>query len=56
MLTKELEALKEAEIKMTESLQVAETTNSELEKELKCKDWEIKDLTALKDVRYCTIN
>ncbi|XP_020670334.3 coiled-coil domain-containing protein 57 isoform X1 [Pogona vitticeps] len=51
LLTKELEALKEAGLKMAESLKVAETTNSELEKEIKCKEWEIKDVAAVKDVR-----
>uniref|UniRef100_A0A8D2IYW9 Coiled-coil domain containing 57 n=1 Tax=Varanus komodoensis TaxID=61221 RepID=A0A8D2IYW9_VARKO len=51
LLTKELEALKQNGIKMAESLKVAEATNLELEKEVKCKDWEIKDLAAVKDVR-----
>ncbi|KAJ7315950.1 hypothetical protein JRQ81_002112 [Phrynocephalus forsythii] len=51
LLTKELEAVKEAGIKMAESLEVAETTKSELEKEIKGKDWEIKDLAAMKDLR-----
>uniref|UniRef100_A0A8D2J447 Coiled-coil domain containing 57 n=1 Tax=Varanus komodoensis TaxID=61221 RepID=A0A8D2J447_VARKO len=49
LLTKELEALKQNGIKMAESLKVAEATNLELEKEVKCKDWEIKDLAAVKD-------
>lgn len=56
MLTKELEALKEAGMKASESLKMAEATNLELEKEVKCKAWEIKDLTALKDAQYGTIS
>ncbi|XP_067403889.1 coiled-coil domain-containing protein 57 isoform X2 [Emydura macquarii macquarii] len=51
LLTKELEALKEAGMKAAESLQIAETTNLKLEKEAKCKDWELKDLAAVKDAR-----
>ncbi|KAJ6660380.1 hypothetical protein lerEdw1_017803 [Lerista edwardsae] len=51
LLTKELEALKEAGMKASESLKMAEATNLELEKEVKCKAWEIKDLTALKDAQ-----
>ncbi|XP_062976273.1 coiled-coil domain-containing protein 57 [Elgaria multicarinata webbii] len=51
LLTKELEVLKEVGVKVAESLKVAEATNLELEKEVKCKDWEMKDLEAVKDVR-----
>nr|XP_016846875.1 PREDICTED: coiled-coil domain-containing protein 57 isoform X2 [Anolis carolinensis] len=51
LLTKELEALKEAGIKAAESLKMAEAINLELEKEVKSKDWEIKDLAAVKDVQ-----
>ncbi|XP_053160096.1 coiled-coil domain-containing protein 57 isoform X4 [Hemicordylus capensis] len=51
LLTKELEALKEAGMKAAESLKVAEATNLELEKEVKCKAWEIKDLAAVKDAK-----
>ncbi|XP_074116597.1 coiled-coil domain-containing protein 57 isoform X2 [Sminthopsis crassicaudata] len=51
LLAKELEALKVAGIKAAESLLVAETTNLELEKEVKRKDLEIKDLTAMKNAR-----
>ncbi|XP_027728397.1 coiled-coil domain-containing protein 57-like isoform X1 [Vombatus ursinus] len=51
LLAKELEALKVAGIKAAESLLVAETTNLELEKEVKRKDLEIKDLTAVKNAR-----
>ncbi|XP_032995017.1 coiled-coil domain-containing protein 57 [Lacerta agilis] len=49
LLTKELEALKEAGTEVAESLKMAEARNLELEKEVKCRDWEIKDLTAVKD-------
>ncbi|XP_034645217.1 coiled-coil domain-containing protein 57 [Trachemys scripta elegans] len=51
LLTRELEALKEAGMKAAESLQIAETTNLKLEKEAKCKDWELKDLAAVKDAQ-----
>ncbi|XP_074080923.1 coiled-coil domain-containing protein 57 isoform X4 [Macrotis lagotis] len=51
LLAKELEALKVAGIEAAESLLVAETTNLELEKEVKRKDLEIKDLTAVKNAR-----
>ncbi|XP_007440462.2 coiled-coil domain-containing protein 57, partial [Python bivittatus] len=51
LLTKELEALKEAGKKATDSLKVAEAANLELEKQVRCKDWEIKDLTAVKDAQ-----
>ncbi|XP_068920084.1 coiled-coil domain-containing protein 57 isoform X4 [Petaurus breviceps papuanus] len=51
LLAKELEALRVAGIKAAESLLVAETTNLELEKEVKRKDLEIKDLTAVKNAR-----
>ncbi|XP_066472559.1 coiled-coil domain-containing protein 57 [Tiliqua scincoides] len=51
LLTKELEALKEAGMKASESLKMAEATNLELEKEVKCKVWEIKNLTAMKDAQ-----
>ncbi|XP_060109042.1 coiled-coil domain-containing protein 57 isoform X2 [Heteronotia binoei] len=51
LLTKELEALKDAGMKAAESMKVAEATNLELEKEVRCKDWEIKDLAAVKDAQ-----
>ncbi|KAH0629426.1 hypothetical protein JD844_011491 [Phrynosoma platyrhinos] len=51
LLTKELEALKESGIKAAESLKMAETTILELQKEITSKDWEIKDLAAMKDVQ-----
>ncbi|KYO20464.1 coiled-coil domain-containing protein 57 isoform B [Alligator mississippiensis] len=51
LLSRELEALKDAGMKAAESLQMAERTNLRLEKELKCKDWEFKDLAAVKDAR-----
>ncbi|KAL8163348.1 UNVERIFIED_CONTAM: hypothetical protein K2H54_018700 [Gekko kuhli] len=51
LLTKELEALKDAGMKAAESMKVAEAANLELEKEVRCKEWEIKDLTAVKDAQ-----
>uniref|UniRef100_A0A8C4W4H3 Coiled-coil domain containing 57 n=1 Tax=Gopherus evgoodei TaxID=1825980 RepID=A0A8C4W4H3_9SAUR len=56
LLTRELEALKEAGMKAAESLQIAETTNLKLEKEAKCKDWELKDLAAVKDDLECKLH
>lgn len=53
MLTKELEALKEAGMRAADSLKVAEAANLELDKQVRCKDWEIKDITAVKDAQYC---
>lgn len=55
LLTKELEALKEAGMKAADSLKVAEAANLELEKQVRGKDWEIKDTTAIKDAQYCII-
>ncbi|XP_026557667.1 coiled-coil domain-containing protein 57 [Pseudonaja textilis] len=51
LLTKELEALKEAGMKAADSLKMAEAANMELEKQVRCKDWEIKDITAIKDAQ-----
>ncbi|XP_034268822.1 coiled-coil domain-containing protein 57 isoform X2 [Pantherophis guttatus] len=51
LLTKELEALKEAGMKAADSLKVAEAANLELEKQVRGKDWEIKDTTAIKDAQ-----
>ncbi|KAL7989497.1 hypothetical protein Chor_012163 [Crotalus horridus] len=55
LVTKELEALKEAGMKAADSLKVAEAANLELEEQVRCKDWEIKDITAVKDAQYCII-
>ncbi|XP_061471953.1 coiled-coil domain-containing protein 57 isoform X3 [Rhineura floridana] len=51
LLTKELEALKATGTEVAKSLKAAEAVNLELEKEVKCKDWEIKDLVAVKDAQ-----
>ncbi|XP_039200182.1 coiled-coil domain-containing protein 57 isoform X1 [Crotalus tigris] len=51
LVTKELEALKEAGMKAADSLKVAEAANLELEEQVRCKDWEIKDITAVKDAQ-----
>ncbi|XP_038598832.1 coiled-coil domain-containing protein 57 [Tachyglossus aculeatus] len=51
LLSKELEAAREAGSKAEESLRQAEATNLELEKEVKGKDWEMKTLAAVKDAR-----
>nr|XP_009667087.1 PREDICTED: coiled-coil domain-containing protein 57 isoform X2 [Struthio camelus australis] len=52
LLTKELEALKEAGRRAAESLQTAETINLKLKKEIKFKDWEFKDSVAVEDARH----
>ncbi|XP_074870246.1 coiled-coil domain-containing protein 57 [Carettochelys insculpta] len=52
LLTRELKALKEARMKAAESLQTVETTNLKLEKEAKCKDWELKHLASVKDAQH----
>ncbi|XP_037593080.1 coiled-coil domain-containing protein 57 isoform X2 [Cebus imitator] len=51
LLHKELEALKEAGAKAAESLQRAETTNAELERELQSRARELRDLEAVSDAR-----
>ncbi|XP_064423719.1 coiled-coil domain-containing protein 57 [Latimeria chalumnae] len=51
LLTKELEVLREAGVRAAESLQTAETTNQELEKQLKRREWEIKDVSAMKEAQ-----
>ncbi|XP_041073328.1 coiled-coil domain-containing protein 57 isoform X2 [Carcharodon carcharias] len=51
LLSRELELLKEAGVKATESLQRAEKTNSQMEKVLQRKECELKDVVALKEVR-----
>uniref|UniRef100_A0A8D0GH56 Uncharacterized protein n=1 Tax=Sphenodon punctatus TaxID=8508 RepID=A0A8D0GH56_SPHPU len=52
LLTKELENLKNAGMKTAELLKMAETTNLKLKEEIICKDWELKDLAAVKHARY----
>eukprot|EP00062_Callorhinchus_milii_P004534 gi/632943018/ref/XP_007886733.1/ PREDICTED: coiled-coil domain-containing protein 57 isoform X2 [Callorhinchus milii] len=51
LLSKELEVLREVGAKAAESLQVAENTNHEMEKQLQRKEWDLKDVTTLKEVR-----
>ncbi|XP_054938794.1 coiled-coil domain-containing protein 57 isoform X4 [Physeter macrocephalus] len=51
LLNKELVALREAGVKAAESLQSAEAVNAELEDRLRHKDWELRDLAAVKDAR-----
>uniref|UniRef100_A0A8D0GNJ2 Uncharacterized protein n=1 Tax=Sphenodon punctatus TaxID=8508 RepID=A0A8D0GNJ2_SPHPU len=51
LLTKELENLKNAGMKTAELLKMAETTNLKLKEEIICKDWELKDLAAVKHAR-----
>ncbi|KAF5912950.1 hypothetical protein HPG69_012639 [Diceros bicornis minor] len=51
LLNKELVALKEAGAKAAESLQSAEMANSELEKRLQHRAWELRNLTTVRDAR-----
>ncbi|XP_075072876.1 coiled-coil domain-containing protein 57 isoform X2 [Mixophyes fleayi] len=51
LLTKELDVLREMELKGAESVQEAESTNQNLQEALKLKEFEIKDLSAVKDAR-----
>nr|XP_058902882.1 coiled-coil domain-containing protein 57 isoform X6 [Kogia breviceps] len=51
LLNKELMALREAGVKAAESLQGAEAVNAELEDRLRHRDWELRDLAAVKDAR-----
>ncbi|XP_059763688.1 coiled-coil domain-containing protein 57 isoform X3 [Balaenoptera ricei] len=51
LLNKELVALREAGVKAAESLQSAEAVNAELEDRLQRRDWELRDLAAVRDAR-----
>ncbi|KAJ1071901.1 hypothetical protein K5549_013768 [Capra hircus] len=51
LLNKELAALREAGAKAAESLKGAEVANAELEDRLQRRDWELRDLVAVKDAR-----
>uniref|UniRef100_A0A8C9Q256 Coiled-coil domain containing 57 n=1 Tax=Spermophilus dauricus TaxID=99837 RepID=A0A8C9Q256_SPEDA len=51
LLSKEMEALKEAGAQAAECLQRAETANAELEKQLQGRAWELREVEALKDAR-----
>ncbi|XP_051889098.1 coiled-coil domain-containing protein 57 isoform X2 [Pristis pectinata] len=51
LLSKELELLRETGIKAAESLQTAEKTNHQMAKQLQRKEFELKDIVALKDAR-----
>ncbi|KAG8446407.1 hypothetical protein GDO86_014020 [Hymenochirus boettgeri] len=50
-LTKELEVLREGELQTLESVQNLESTNQKLQEDLTRKDWEINDLSVVKDAR-----
>ncbi|XP_053309943.1 coiled-coil domain-containing protein 57 [Spea bombifrons] len=51
LLSKELAVLKEMELKASETLLEAEATNQKLQEALKQKEFEIKELSAVKDAR-----
>ncbi|XP_063312265.1 coiled-coil domain-containing protein 57 [Pelobates fuscus] len=51
LLTKELAVLREMELKANEMLQGVESSNQALQETLKQKDFEIKDISSVKDAR-----
>ncbi|XP_069786326.1 coiled-coil domain-containing protein 57 isoform X4 [Narcine bancroftii] len=51
LLSKELELLREAGTKASESLQIAEKANHQMAKQLQRKEFELKDAVALKEAR-----
>ncbi|XP_073540259.1 coiled-coil domain-containing protein 57 isoform X2 [Phyllobates terribilis] len=51
LLTKELEVAREIELKGSETIQETEATNQRLLKAVKLKDFEMKELSAVKDAR-----
>ncbi|XP_040293537.1 coiled-coil domain-containing protein 57 isoform X2 [Bufo bufo] len=51
LLTKELEVMREMELNGAETIQEAESTNQRLQEALKLKEFEIKELSAVKDAR-----
>ncbi|XP_062930488.1 coiled-coil domain-containing protein 57 isoform X2 [Mobula hypostoma] len=51
LLSKELELLQETGTKAAESLQIAEKTNHQMAKQLQRKEFELKNVVALKDAR-----
>ncbi|XP_072260919.1 coiled-coil domain-containing protein 57-like isoform X2 [Pyxicephalus adspersus] len=56
LLTKELDVMREMELKGTESLQHAEKTHQSLKEALRQKDFEMKNLLAVKDARIKELN
>ncbi|KAM4692339.1 coiled-coil domain-containing protein 57 [Rhinophrynus dorsalis] len=51
LLAKELAVLRELELKTSESLKEMESLNQKLQEALKQKDWELMDVSAVKDAR-----
>ncbi|KAE8575950.1 hypothetical protein XENTR_v10003995 [Xenopus tropicalis] len=51
LLTKELSILREKELQLLESLQQAELASEKLQEALNQKEWELKNLSAVKDAR-----
>lgn len=52
LLAKELEIMKTAQAKECEQFNEVESSYRELEKKLKEKEWELTDVTSMKDARY----
>ncbi|XP_075702171.1 coiled-coil domain-containing protein 57 isoform X2 [Rhinoderma darwinii] len=51
LLTKELEVMREMELKGAETIQETESTNLRLQEAMKLKEFEVKELTAVNDAR-----
>ena len=56
LLAKELEMLKEAKLNSERECEQAEGNQQQLQKLLKQKDWQLQDVTALKDAKYAKQN
>lgn len=55
-LTKEIELLKAARESTGRDFEQAETTQKELEKQLRQRDWELDDLKAMSHARFNSVN
>ncbi|KAM9296219.1 coiled-coil domain-containing protein 57 [Gastrophryne carolinensis] len=51
LLTKELDVMREMSVKERESLQLAESANQKLDEALRQKEFELKDISAVRDAR-----
>ncbi len=52
LLSKELELLRDSQQSATAQRDETESSYRSLEKALKTKEWELQDVTAIKDARY----
>lgn len=56
LLSKELEVMREMELKGAETIKETESTNQRLQEALKLKEFEIKELSAVRDARINELN